>query len=134
MTQAYKDTLTTSNELLTREPFPASQKIYLKGEIHKDIRVPMREITLSNDTKLVVYDTSGVYTDPSVEIDVGQGITPIREKWISGRGDVEEYQGRIMAPADNGYSTDEQLDYVTAGSKGLVRTPLRAKKMPMAKA
>ena len=128
MKKNYKDTLTTSNELITREPFPASQKIYVEGEIHKDIRVPMREITLSDESKLRVYDTSGVYTDPSVEIDVGQGITPIRKEWILARGDVEEYEGRIMVPDDNGYSTDEQLDFVTAGAKGLVRTPLRAKK------
>ena len=128
MTKNYKDTLTTSNELITREPFPASQKVYLKGEIHKDIRVPLREISLSNDTKIRVYDTSGVYTDPTVEIDVGEGIPAIRKEWIKARGDVEEYEGRIMAPKDNGYSTDEQLDFVTAGAKGLVRTPLRAKK------
>ena len=128
MTKNYKDTLTTSNELITREPFPASKKVYLKGEIHKDIRVPLREISLSNDTKIRVYDTSGVYTDPTVEIDVGEGIPAIRKEWIKARGDVEEYEGRIMAPQDNGYSTDEQLDFVTAGAKGLVRTPLRAKK------
>ena len=127
MTKNYKDTLTTSNELLTREPFPASQKVYLEGEIHKDIRVPVREITLGNETKLRVYDTSGPYTDTSVEIDVGNGIPAIRKEWIAGRGDVEEYQGRIMEPEDNGYSTDEQLDFVTAGAKGLVRTPLKAK-------
>jgi phosphomethylpyrimidine synthase len=59
MTKPFTDTLTTSNELLTRDPLPASQKIYLQGEIHKDIRVPIREIALSNDTKLGVYDTSG---------------------------------------------------------------------------
>jgi phosphomethylpyrimidine synthase len=128
MTKNYKDTLTTSNELLTREPFPASTKVYLEGEIHKDIRVPVREILLGNETKLRVYDTSGPYTDPTVEIDVGDGIPAIRKEWIAGREDVEEYQGRIMEPEDNGYSTDEQLDFVTAGAKGLVRTPLRAKK------
>jgi len=128
MTQKYKDTLTTSNELLTRDPLPASQKIYLNGEIYKDIRVPIREISLSNDTKLGVYDTSGVYTDPSVDIDVGEGIPTIRKDWILKRGDIEEYKGRIMSPNDNGHSTDEQLDFVTAGTKGLVRTPLRAKK------
>jgi len=128
MTKSYKDTLTTSNELLTRDPLPASSKVYIKGKIHKDIRVPMRKIELSNDTELGVYDTSGPYTDPSIEIDVGKGIPAIRKEWIARRGDVEEYEGRIMAPEDNGYSTDEQLEFVTAGSKGLVRTPLRAKK------
>ena len=109
MTKPYKDTLTTSNELLTREPFPASKKIYLKGDIHKDIRVPVREITLSNDTKLGVYDTSGPYTDPTVDIDVGEGIPSIRKEWIAGRGDVEEYEGRIMAPEDNGYKQKNNL-------------------------
>jgi len=127
MTKSYKDTLTTSNDLLTREPFPASQKVYIEGNIHKDIRVPMREITLSDESKLRVYDTSGPYTDSSVKIDVGEGIPAIRKEWIAARGDVEEYEGRIMAPEDNGYSTDEQLQFVTAGAKGLVRTPLRAK-------
>ena len=127
MTKPFKDTLTTSNELLTREPLPASTKVYIKGNIHKDIRVPVREIALSNDTKLGVYDTSGPYTDPTIEIDVGQGIPAIRKTWITTRGDVEEYKGRIMEPVDNGYTTDEQLDFVTAGAKGLVRTPLRAK-------
>jgi len=128
MTKPFKDTLTTSNELLTREPLPASTKVYIKGNIHKDIRVPVREIALSNDTKLGVYDTSGPYTDPTIDIDVGKGIPAIRKEWIKARGDVEEYKGRIMEPEDNGYSTDEQLDFVTAGAKGLVRTPLRAKK------
>ena len=127
MTKPFKDTLTTSNELLTREPFPASTKIYLKGNIHKDIRVPVREILLGNETKLGVYDTSGPYTDPTIDIDVGEGIPAIRKEWISGRDDIEEYEGRIMAPVDNGYTTDEQLDFVTAGATGLVRTPLRAK-------
>ena len=128
MTKPFKDTLTTSNELLTRDPLPASRKIYIHGEIHKDIRVPVREISLSNDTKLGVYDTSGPYTDPSVNIDVGEGIPAIRKEWITARNDVEAYEGRIMEPEDNGYNTDEQLAFVTAGAKGLVRTPLRAKK------
>ncbi|HIP27746.1 MAG TPA: phosphomethylpyrimidine synthase ThiC [Sulfurovum sp.] len=128
MTKVFKDKFSTSNDELTREPFPASTKVYLEGNIHKDIRVPVREILLSNETKLRVYDTSGPYTDPTVEIDVDKGIPGIRNKWIMARGDVEEYKGRIMAPSDNGHSTDEQLDFVTAGAKGLVRTPLRAKK------
>jgi len=128
MTKTYKDTLTTSNELITREPFPESTKVYVEGSIHKDIKVPVREILLSNETKLRVYDTSGPYTDSTVDIDVGKGIPTIRKNWIEKRDDVEPYKGRIMEPEDNGYSTNEQLDYVTAGATGLVRTPLRAKK------
>jgi len=128
MIKKYQDILKTSNELITREPLPASKKIYIQGGMYKDIRVPMREISLSNGTKLGVYDTSGVYTDPTVDIDVGEGIPPIRKEWIQGRGDVEEYQGRVVAPKDNGYNSNEQLHFAAAGTKGLVRTPLRAKK------
>ena len=128
MTNKQQETITTSNELLTREPFPASTKVYIEGKIHTDIKVPVREILLANETKLRVYDTSGPYTDTSIDIDVGKGIPTIRKEWIAKRNDVEQYDGRIMEPSDNGYKTEEQLDFVTAGTKGLVRTPLRAKK------
>ncbi len=128
MTKPFNETIAASNDILTREPLPASQKIYAEGSIYKEIRVPMRKIALSNDTELCVYDTSGPYTDPSVEIDVEQGIPAIRKTWIASRGDVEVYKGRITKPQDNGYNTDEQLEFVTAGSRGLYRTPLRAQK------
>ncbi|MDM5272155.1 phosphomethylpyrimidine synthase ThiC [Sulfurovum sp. zt1-1] len=127
MTKRFQDTLKTSNDVLTREPLPGSQKVYFAGKIHPEIRVPMRKITLSNEDVLHVYDTSGPYTDPTVEIDVEKGIPAIRKSWIEARGDVEAYEGRIMEPEDNGYNTEEQLEFVTAGSKGLVRTPLKAK-------
>lgn len=80
------------------ENFPSSRKIYLQGS-RPDIQVPMREITLTPTTKsdgtveenppLHVYDTSGVYTDPSVTIDLHQGLAPIRKGWIEERGDSE---------------------------------------------
>ena len=85
--------------IITREPFSASEKVYIKGKIH-DIKVAMREITLT-DTKIdgkvsehnspvIVYDTSGPYTDPNVKIDVRRGINRLRERWILQRSDVEE--------------------------------------------
>ncbi len=70
----------------------------------------MREIYLTNGEKLRVYDTSGVYTDPTVEIDVEKGITPIRKEWIEKRGDTEEYEGRVVSPRDNGYAKEEDLN------------------------
>ncbi|MHB9010690.1 MAG: phosphomethylpyrimidine synthase ThiC, partial [Ignavibacteriaceae bacterium] len=84
--------------IITREPFPASEKVYIKGKKH-DIKVAMREITLT-DTKIdgkvsehnspvIVYDTSGPYTNPKVEIDLKKGIARLREKWILERNDVE---------------------------------------------
>jgi len=124
-----KETLqTASNSILTRDPLPASKKIYLKGDIHKDIRVPVREIELTNNTTLGVYDTSGPYTDPSVDIDVTKGIPQIRKAWIESRCDTEEYEGRILVPNDNGYSSETLSNKVVAGSKDLARTPKRAKK------
>ena len=123
-----KSLFEASEEIITRDPLPGSEKVYVSGKIHPHIKVPMRKITLTNDEALVVYDTSGVYTDPNVDIDVTKGIDPIRKEWIEARGDVEAYEGRIIKPVDNGYNTDEQLEFVTAGSKGLHRTPLRAKK------
>lgn len=79
--------------------FPSSKKIYIEGS-RPDIQVPMREITLSptafgdgkveENPPLHVYDTSGVYTDPKVKIDLHQGLSPLRKAWIEERGDSEE--------------------------------------------
>jgi phosphomethylpyrimidine synthase len=87
--------------IITREPFPRSKKIYVKGNIY-DIRVAMREVQLQDsdsvpsvnggfakNSTITLYDTSGLYTDPTVEIDVHSGLSPLREKWILDRGDVE---------------------------------------------
>lgn len=92
----------TSN--ITRDPFPASEKIYVNGEIHKDIKVAMRQINLTDSEAMftkgefikeknepvVVYDTSGPFTDPNIEIDVKKGVPAIRQSWIEKRGDVQE--------------------------------------------
>ncbi len=90
-------------EIISRSPFPKSQKIYVKGEIH-NIEVAMREIELSEtqaaftgqveqNAPVTVYDTSGPYTDPKLEIDVYRGLKRLRESWICDRGDVEELPG-----------------------------------------
>ncbi len=117
-----------SNSIITTDAISGSQKIYIHGKQHPYIKVPMRQINLTNGEELVVYDTSGVYTDADAEIDVTKGIEPVRKDWILDRGDVEEYDGRVVQPADDGYNSDEQLKYATAGSKSLYRKPLRAKR------
>ncbi len=77
-----------------RKTFPNSRKVYIEGS-RPDIRVPMREITLSSasgaeeNPALLVYDTSGPYTDPDAAIDLAGGLAPIREKWIEERNDTE---------------------------------------------
>src|SRR6202166_3147068 len=63
-------------------------KIYLEHERDRSIRVPMREIELTNGERHRVYDTSGPYTDPDVATDVRCGIAPMREAWIEGRADT----------------------------------------------
>jgi phosphomethylpyrimidine synthase len=80
------------------QPFPNSRKIYVEGS-RPDIRVPMREISLADtpasfgvekNPPLTVYDTSGPYTDPDVEIDLRRGLPPVRDRWIEERGDTEK--------------------------------------------
>jgi len=84
------------------QPLPASNKIYLTGS-RPDIRVPMREIqltptplmgrdgvaSLEQNPALRVYDCSGVYTDPNVQIDIRKGLPSVREQWVIERGDTE---------------------------------------------
>src|SRR5712691_11236307 len=75
------------------QTMPASRKIYVTGS-RPDIRVPMREITLSEgNPPLHLYDTSGPYTDPDAHPDIKQGLPPLRVLWILGRSDVEELPG-----------------------------------------
>ena len=79
--------------------FPASRKVYLHGTLNPDVRVPMREITLAStrhlpggpaeeNAPLLVYDTSGPYTDSDVTVDVGIGLARLREPWIRSRPDA----------------------------------------------
>ena len=93
-------------------PLPGSHKIYVEGS-RPDIRVPMREITLT-DTPLAngveknasirVYDTSGPYTDPTAKIDVSKGLADVRSAWIVERNDTELLDGSSSA------YTQERLD------------------------
>ncbi|MBB4955889.1 phosphomethylpyrimidine synthase [Agrobacterium vitis] len=91
---------------------PASTKIHIAGELHPDIRVPMRQIALhptSGEPPVNVYDSSGPYTDPKATIAIDKGLPRIRSQWITARGDVEAYDGRHVKPEDNGFATGEKL-------------------------
>lgn len=105
---------------------PASRKIYVEGTVADDIRVPMREITLdpsAGEKPVRVYDTSGPYTDPTVDIDIYKGLPRVRENWIKARGDVEVYEGREIKPEDNG---NAKGDYLVAEFP-VKNKPLKAK-------
>ena len=96
---------------ITTGPLPASRKIYVDGTLHPNVRVPMREISLHETAKeppVVVYDTSGPYTDPAETIDIEAGLKRLREPWIKARSDVEEYEGRTVKLEDNN-ATGEHL-------------------------
>ena len=133
-----------SFEPSSRDQLPNSTRVYVEGEQHKDIRVPMREIalnptkSLNGDTEenapIRVYDTSGPWGDPAFEGNVDDGLPLLRDKWIRARGDVEEYEGREAKPIDNGYLSKTHAQHATQRSKGnrltvfpgLKRRPLRA--------
>ncbi|MGI8535572.1 MAG: phosphomethylpyrimidine synthase ThiC [Mycobacteriales bacterium] len=106
-------------------PHPGSRKTYLPGS-RPDLRVPMREVVLSTGDSVVLYDTSGPYTDPSLRTDVRLGLPALRRDWIAERADTEAYDGRTVQPVDNGLKTRDtrNLDSVFDAAG---RTPLRAR-------
>ena len=113
---------------LTTGPLPASRKIFVQGSLHKDVYVPLREISLSDQSQeqpLHVYDSSGPYTDTEVvqDLNIEEGLPRLREAWIRARGDVEEYTGREVRPEDNGFAANERL----VPEFPAKRTPLRAR-------
>lgn len=133
---AKQDTLPTDKSI-TREPFPASTKVYVPGQIH-DIKVAMREVELTdskpvftdgefkkdNNEPVTIYDTSGPYTDPNAEIDVKKGLPRLREQWILDRGDVEELT-EISSDFGKERMYNSDLDYLRFE---YIKKPLRAKK------
>ncbi|MBU2284951.1 MAG: phosphomethylpyrimidine synthase ThiC, partial [Gammaproteobacteria bacterium] len=115
---------------LTREPFPASTKSAVIGS-RPDLRVPVRDVRLTNGETVSLYDTSGPYTDPSATIDVRRGLEPVRAAWIDERGDTESYEGRMHRMLDDGAThadrDAERLATLRADAAALQRTPRRAR-------
>ena len=115
-----------------RRPFAGSRKIYVEGEL-EGVRVPMREIALSStqsksgeaeNPAVTVYDTSGPYTDPDVEIDLRQGLWALRAQWIEARGDSEMLSGQTSE-----YGRQRATDPELAGLRfEHIRAPRRARK------
>ncbi|MGQ0467511.1 MAG: phosphomethylpyrimidine synthase ThiC [Sporichthyaceae bacterium] len=111
------------------EPSTAAfRKTYLQGS-RPDLQVPMREVHLTTGDKVVLYDTSGPYTDPTVETDIRSGLAPIRAAWISERGDTIDYDGRTAHPKDDGYADAARRDKGLSGLDAVfqgTRRPRRA--------
>ncbi|WP_150523660.1 phosphomethylpyrimidine synthase ThiC [Roseibium sediminis] len=97
---------------VTTGPLPASKKVYHAGALHRDIKVPMREISVhptAGEPPVTVYDPSGPYTDPDAQISIEAGLPRLREDWVRTRGDTERYSGRMVKPEDNGFATGDRL-------------------------
>lgn len=116
--------MTQSSSFITRTPLTGSKKVFVENS-DGSIRVPMREIGLTNGDSITVYDTSGPYTDESVDVDIHKGICDVRSSWIDARGDVETYEGRKITPIDNGLENKEKAFQFF--NSDLQRKPRRAK-------
>src|SRR5947207_11837912 len=94
---------------------PNSRRVYAEGKT-RGVRVPFREISLQptrlpdgrveENEPVRVYDTSGPWGDPALKCDVRDGLPPLRREWILARGYVEEYEGREILSAYEGYLTE----------------------------
>jgi phosphomethylpyrimidine synthase len=120
-----------STPKVTTGPLPASRKVYATPDAAPELRVPVREILLTEaaaEPPLPVYDTTGPYTDPEATIDVERGLARARTAWVRERGGVEEYEGRRIKDEDNGSVSGKHL----AQSFPINQRPLRsANGMPL---
>jgi phosphomethylpyrimidine synthase len=113
------------------KPLPNSRKIYVEGS-RADVRVPMREIAqsdtpasfgLEKNPPLVVYDTSGPYTDPEAKIDIRSGLAPLRAAWIEERADTV-----ALSELSSAYGRARLADTELTGMRfDLHRKPRRAR-------
>ncbi len=97
---------------VTTGPIAGSRKIYASPDEAPDLRVPVREIVLTEtaaEPPVPVYDPSGPYTDPNVAIDVEKGLPRTRTAWVRERGGVADYEGRNLKPEDNGNASEKHL-------------------------
>ena len=136
---ATKDSL----EPQSGDRLPNSKRVYVSGNLHPEIRVPLREIELSPtkgfDGQLTpndpvrVYDCSGPWGDPNFSGDVTQGLPRLREAWIRARGDVAEYEGRKLQALDNGYLSESHAHHSAKSNGALspLSAPASARRRPL---
>ncbi|HTB22219.1 MAG TPA: phosphomethylpyrimidine synthase ThiC [bacterium] len=121
---------------ITRGALPASRKVYVSGALHPDLRVPLREISQTPtfvgaggqrkpvaNPAVLVYDTSGPYTDAEASLDLTRGLPAIRAPWIAAREDSEQ-----LASISSAYGRQRESDPSLAGIRfPNLRAPRRAK-------
>ena len=105
-----KDLPNGSPASVTTGPVQGSRKVYAEAPGRPDIRVPYREIALSDpkEEPVRVYDPSGPYTETDAAIDLEKGLAPVREPWIVGRG-YAAVKPRDVKPEDNGFASADKL-------------------------
>ena len=119
-----------------KNSYPGSEKIYVPGKLY-NIQVGMRKVNLTDTVKIIdgkritrhndpvyIYDTSGAYTDPKIEIDLKKGLPRLRESWITGRNDVERLS-EITSQYGRSRMANKSLDPIRFKN---VQLPYRAKK------
>ncbi|MEO5573501.1 MAG: phosphomethylpyrimidine synthase ThiC, partial [Gammaproteobacteria bacterium] len=113
------------------QAFPNSRKVYCQGS-RADMRVPMREVSLAptpasfgseQNLPVIIYDTSGLYTDPAYKIDLRQGLPGVRQAWIAERGDSEELDA-VSSAYGRERAVDAKLTHLRFAH---IRKPRRAK-------
>ncbi|MBQ3635697.1 MAG: phosphomethylpyrimidine synthase ThiC [Bacteroidales bacterium] len=124
-------------EQTTKISFPNSTKVYINGTIHPDVRVAMRSVKLTptvtidpdgtehhrDNGSVMIYDTSGPFSDPNVQVDLHKGLPRLREKWILDRGGVERLP-QLTSEYGRMRAADKSLDALRFEH---IRLPLRAK-------
>ena len=125
------------NETASLDPealksFAKSKKVYITGS-RPDLKVPFREISLSDtpssfgaekNPPVMVYDTSGPYTDPDYQIDIRNGLPSLRSQWINERNDTEFLDGPTSI-----FGHERKTNPDLAKMRfNLLRQPRRAKK------
>ena len=116
--------------------YPSSEKVYMTGKLHPEIKVGMRKVlltptvtvedgkrTVKENAPIYVYDTSGPYSDPNVKIDLKQGLPRMRESWILQRDDVEQLDG-LTSEYGRMRQEDKSLDHLRFSH---IQRPYRAK-------
>ncbi len=126
------------------DPLPNSTRVYVEGQLHPSVRVPMREITLSPtktpsgrveiNEPVRVYDTSGPWGDPAYPGTVFDGLPLLRQQWILDRCDVLAYDGRSVEARDNGYLSPVHMQKQAekyAGGMSALSAPKSSDRKPL---
>ena len=125
-------------ENITKITYPSSKKVYMQGSVYPDIKVGMRQVTLTptvtvdengekhfqENPPVTLYDTSGAFGDENQTVDLKKGLPRLREKWILDRGGVEQLK-EITSDYGKKRLADKSLDSLRFEH---IRLPYRAKK------